>query len=113
MQIPKGDGEYRELTIINLFDQIAQQAVYQVIAPILEKEMSKHSYGFRKGIGTKIPVSKMADVLLHAKNICTVELDFKKCFDNIPLEKAIGAMKEMGIKNFRLLRSTILILSMI
>lgn len=105
VQIPKGTGEYRELTIINLFDRIAQQAVYQIIAPILEKEMSKHSYGFRKGIGTKIPVSKMADVLLQAKDIYTVELDFKKCFDNIPLEKAIGAMKEMGIKNFQLLRT--------
>ena len=67
--------------------------------------MSKHSYGFRKGIGAKIPVSKMADVLLHAKDIYTVELDFKKCFDNIPLEKVIGRLKEMGIKNFRLLRT--------
>lgn len=105
VKIPKGNGEFRELTIINLFDRIAQQAVYQIIAPILESKMSKHSYGFRKGIGTKIPVSKMADILLHTKDIYTVELDFKKCFDNIPLDKAIGAMKEMGIKNFQLLRT--------
>ena len=105
VKIPKGNGEVRELKIINLFDRIAQQAVYQIIAPILESKMSKHSYGFRKGIGTKIPVSKMADILLHTKDIYTVELDFKKCFDNIPLDKAIGAMKEMGIKNFQLLRT--------
>ena len=105
VQIPKGKGEYRELTIINLYDRIAQQAVYQIISPLLEGQMSKHSYGFRKGIEAKIPVSRLADILLHSKDTYTVELDFKKCFDNIPLDKAIGCLKEMGIKNFQLLRT--------
>ena len=105
VQIPKGNGEHRELTIINLYDRIAQQAVYQVISPILEQEMSEHSYGFRKGISAKIPVCKLASVLLHSKEVYTVELDFKKCFDNIPLDKAIGCVKEMGIRDFQLLRT--------
>lgn len=105
VQIPKENGEFRELTIINLFDRIAQQAVYQIISPLLEEQMSKHSYGFRKGIGAKIPVSKLATTLNKSKDIYTIELDFKKCFDNIPLEKAIGCVKEMGIKNFQLLRT--------
>ncbi|MBQ6298265.1 MAG: group II intron reverse transcriptase domain-containing protein [Selenomonadaceae bacterium] len=105
VHIPKGNGEFRELTIINLFDRIAQQAVYQIISPLLEGKMSKHSYGFRKGIGAKVPVSRLADILLHQKETYTVELDFKKCFDNIPLDKAIGCLKEMGIKNFQLLRT--------
>ena len=104
-QIPKSNGEYRELTILNLFDRIAQQAVYQIISAIVEKQMSEHSYGFRKGISAKIPVCKLASVLLHSKEVYTVELDFKKCFDNIPLEKAIGCLKELGIKDFLLLRT--------
>lgn len=104
-QIPKSNGKYRELTILNLFDRIAQQAVYQIISPIVEKQMSEHSYGFRKGISAKIPVCKLASVLLHSKEVYTVELDFKKCFDNIPLEKAIGCLKELGIKDFLLLRT--------
>ena len=105
VKIPKGNGEHRELTIINLFDRIAQQAVYQIISPIVEKQMSKHSYGFRKGISAKVPASKLATTLNKNKDIYTVELDFKKCFDNIPLDKAIGCLKEMGIKNFQLLRT--------
>lgn len=105
VKIPKDNGEFRELTIINLFDRIAQQAVYQIISPILEEQMSKHSYGFRKGIGAKIPVSRLATTLNRNKDIYTVELDFKKCFDNIPLDKAIGRLKEMGIRNFQLLRT--------
>ena len=105
VQIPKGDGDFRTLIIINLFDRIAQQAVYQIISPIVEEQMSKHSYGFRKGISAKVPVSKLATVLQRTKDTYTIELDFKKCFDNIPLEKAIGCVKEMGIKNFQLLRT--------
>ena len=105
VHIPKANGDFRELTIINLFDRIAQQVVYQVISPILETKMSKHSYGFRKGIGSKAAVSRLAGILLHSKDVYTVELDFKKCFDNIPLDKAIGALKEMGINNFQLLRT--------
>lgn len=105
VRIPKGNGEFREITIINLFDRIAQQAVYQIISPILEKQMSKHSYGFRKEISVKVPVSLLASTLVHSKDIYTVELDFKKCFDNIPLDKAIGYIKEMGIENFQLLRT--------
>ena len=105
VQIPKGNGEFRSLTIINLFDRIAQQAVYQIISPILEEQMSKHSYGFRKGIGAKIPVSRLAATLNRNKDIYTVELDLKKCFDNIPLDKAIERLKEMEIKNFQLLRT--------
>ena len=105
VQIPKNNGEHRELTIINLFDRIAQQAVYQIISSILEGQISAHSYGFRKGIGAKIPIGRLADSLFHTKDIYTVELDFKKCFDNIPLDKAIGSVKEMGIKNFQLLRT--------
>lgn len=105
VKIPKGNGEFRELTVINLFDRIAQQAVLQIITPILEPKMSIHSYGFRTGINPKLPVSKLASVLLNSKNIYTVELDIKKCFDNIPLEKAIGCIKEMGIKDYQLLRT--------
>jgi len=67
--------------------------------------MSKHGYGFRKGIGAKIPVSRLATTLNRNKDIYTIELDFKKCFDNIPLYKAIGRLKEMGIRNFQLLHT--------
>lgn len=105
INIPKENGEYRELTIINLYDRIAQQAVYQIISPILESKMSKHSYGFRMGFNAKMPVSELARILNRSKDTYTVELDFKKCFDNIPLEKAIGCIKAMGINNFQILRT--------
>lgn len=61
--------------------------------------MSKYSYGFIKVIRNKSAVSRLADILLHSKDVYTVELDFKKCSDNIPLDyckvhqRAVGNCK--------------------
>ena len=105
VSIPKKDGKTRELTIINLYDRYAQQAVYRVVNPIIESKMSKHSYGFRLGISAKVPVARVADSILHSKNIYTVEIDFTKCFDNIPLDKALNKLRELGVKDSRLIKT--------
>lgn len=104
--IPKKNGKTRTLTILNLFDRIAQQAIYQIIQPILERKFSRNSYGFRTGINAKIPTSKICTLLTHTKSeIYTVEMDFSSCFDKIKLERAIGAMKDLGIKDHLLIKT--------
>ena len=103
VDIPKKNGKIRTLTIINLFDRIAQQAVYQMIEPILDRNMSKDSYGFRKGISTKIPVSKICAKVSNSKEVFTVEVDFTKCFDNIPLDKTLDMLRELGVNDAKLI----------
>lgn len=106
VQIPKGNGQYREISIINYYDRIAQECVHYVLTPLIEPNMSKHSYGFKKGIGTKIPVSKACNVINQNKEIYTVEIDFEKCFDNIPLESAIGRLiEDFGIRDYLLIKT--------
>ena len=97
VKIPKKDGSFRNITICNLYDRMAQQCVYKVINTRLEMNMDSQSFGFRKGISAKIPVSRVCDVALHSKEFYTVEIDFNKCFDNIPLEKALDMLRELGI----------------
>ena len=106
IEIPKVSGGAREITVCNLYDRIAQQAVCQIINPILEPKFSSHSYGFRTGISAKVPVSKICSSILNSDKSYTIEIDFKKCFDNIPLDKALDSMKKLGI-NERLLLKTI------
>lgn len=103
IEIDNLDGSTRKISIINLYDRIAQQAVYRQIYKILETNMSKHSYGFRFGINSKIVVSKVANVARMYKDASSIELDFVKCFDNIPLEKALTNMKHLGITDHKLL----------
>lgn len=101
--MPQKNGETRTLTILNLYDRIAQQAIYQMIEPILDKNMSEDSYGYRKGINTKIPVAKICSKVTNSKEIFTVEVDFKKCFDTIPLDKALDMLRVLGVNDAKLI----------
>ena len=47
--IPKPDGGERELGIPTVTDRLIQQALLQVLQPILDPQFSEHSYGFRPG----------------------------------------------------------------
>ena len=47
--IPKPDGGERELGIPTVTDRLIQQALLQVLQPILDPTFSSHSYGFRPG----------------------------------------------------------------
>ncbi|OPY09335.1 MAG: Group II intron-encoded protein LtrA [Syntrophus sp. PtaB.Bin001] len=47
--IPKPDGGKRELGILTVTDRLIQQALLQVLQPILDPIFSEHSYGFRPG----------------------------------------------------------------
>jgi retron-type reverse transcriptase len=47
--IAKPDGGERELGIPTVVDRLIQQALLQVLQPLLDPSFSEHSYGFRPG----------------------------------------------------------------
>nr|WP_234704481.1 reverse transcriptase domain-containing protein [Sinorhizobium meliloti] len=47
--IPKPDGGERELGIPTVTDRLIQQALLQVLQPLLDPAFSEHSHGFRPG----------------------------------------------------------------
>jgi RNA-directed DNA polymerase len=47
--IPKPDGGERELGIPTVTDRLIQQALLQVLQPLLDPTFSEHSFGFRPG----------------------------------------------------------------
>lgn len=49
VMIPKPDGSQRELGIPTVTDRLIQQALLQVLQPLLDPDFSEHSYGFRPG----------------------------------------------------------------
>lgn len=46
--IPKADGSERELGIPTVTDRLIQQALLQVLQPLIDPTFSEHSYGFSK-----------------------------------------------------------------
>ncbi|SCK38872.1 RNA-directed DNA polymerase [Variovorax sp. HW608] len=82
VQIPKLGGEYRELGIPTVVDRLIQQALLQVLQPVIDPTFSEHSFGFRPGRSAHGAV-----LLAHSyvQQGCTVvvDVDLEKFFDRV------------------------------
>jgi len=94
--IPKPDGGERELGIPTVTDRLIQQALLQVLQPILDRTFSEHSYGFRPGRRAHDAVLA-AHAYVQAGRRIVVDVDLEKFFDRVNhdilidrLQKRIG-----------------------
>lgn len=82
VQIPKPDGSKRDLGIPSVKDRWIQQAVYQVLSPIFDKEFSETSYGFRPGRRCENAIVKALEYMNDGYD-WIVDMDLSKFFDNV------------------------------
>lgn len=80
--IPKPDGGERELGIPTVTDRLIQQALLQVLQPILDPTFSEHSYGFRPGRRARDAVLA-AQAHVQAGRQVVVDVDLEKFFDRV------------------------------
>ena len=82
VEIPKTNGGIRQLGIPTVIDRFVQQAMLQVLTPVLDPTFSVSSYGFR-------PDKSAHDALLQAKEyvldgrIYVVDIDLAQFFDRV------------------------------
>lgn len=82
VMIPKPDGSERELGIPTVLDRLVQQALLQVLQPLIDPTFSDHSYGFRPGRGAHDAV-KTARAYVQSGKRVVVDVDLSKFFDRI------------------------------
>ncbi len=94
--IPKPDGGERELGIATVTDRLIQQALLQVLQPILDPTFSEHSYGFRPGRRAHDAVLAAQSYVQSGRRV-VVDVDLEKFFDRVNhdilidrLQKRIG-----------------------
>lgn len=82
VEIPKPTGGMRELGIPTVLDRLIQQALLQVLQPIIDPTFSEFSYGFRPGRSAH-------DAVLQAQRYAqegfrvVVDVDLEKFFDRV------------------------------
>ena len=82
VQIPKSGGGMRELGIPTVTDRLIQQALLQVLQPLIDPSFSNHSYGFRPG-------RRAHDAVLAAQRHVqegwrvVVDVDLERFFDRV------------------------------
>jgi group II intron reverse transcriptase/maturase len=82
VRIPKPGGGERELGIPTVTDRLIQQALLQVLQPILDPEFSEYSYGFRPGRRAHDAVL-MAQYYAQKGDRVVVDVDLEKFFDRV------------------------------
>ena len=92
VSIPKPDGGERELGIPTVTDRLIQQALLQVLQPLVDPTFSKHSYGFRPG-------RRAHDAVLAAQGYVqsglrtVVDVDLEKFFDRVNHDILMGHLR--------------------
>jgi RNA-directed DNA polymerase len=80
--IPKSGGGVRELGIPTALDRFIQQALLQVLQPLIDPSFSPHSYGFRPGRRAHDAV-KAAQAYVQGGRRWVVDVDLEKFFDRV------------------------------
>ena len=80
--IPKPGGGQRELGIPTVVDRLIQQALLQVLQPLVDPGFSAHSHGFRPGHSAHGAVLQ-AQQHVQAGNRFVVDVDLEKFFDRV------------------------------
>lgn len=81
-EIPKPGGGIRQLGIPTVRDRLVQQAILQVLEPLIDPTLSESSYGFRPGRGAHDALHAAADYVREGR-VIVVDLDLEKFFDRV------------------------------
>lgn len=82
VMIAKPDGSQRELGIPTVLDRLIQQALLQVLQPLIDPSFSDHSHGFRPGRRAHDAV-KAARAYVQSGKRVVVDVDLAKFFDRV------------------------------
>lgn len=103
--IPKEGGGERELGIPTVLDRLVQQAILQVLQPLLDPSFSEHSYGFRPGRSAHDAVGAAQGYIQDGRSI-VVDVDLERFFDRVNHDVLMDRLwKRIGDKRvLRLIR---------
>ena len=91
--IPKPDGSERELGIPTVTDRLIQQALLQVLQPLIDPAFSEHSHGFRPGRRARDAVLAAQRHVQDGYRI-VVDVDLSKFFDRVNHDILIDRLKK-------------------
>ena len=93
VEIPKPNGQVRKLGIPVVRDRVIQQAIRQVIEPLIDPHFMENSHGFRPGKGTHSALKQCVKYYEEGYKF-VVDCDLKECFDKLNHDKLIHYLEQ-------------------
>lgn len=103
VMIPKRGGGERMLGIPTVVDRLIQQAILQVLQPLIDPTFSDHSHGFRPGRSAHDAVRQMRDYVIEGRE-WVVDIDLEKFFDRVNHDILMGRLAKR-IEDPKMLRA--------
>ena len=91
VSIAKSGGGTRELGIPTVVDRLIQQALLQVLQPLIDPSFSEHSHGFRPGRSAHGAV-RQAQRYVSEGYTTVVDVDLEKFFDRVNHDILMGRL---------------------
>lgn len=91
VEIPKDNGQKRQLGIPTVVDRVIQQAIGQVLSALYEPQFSDHSYGFRPKRNAHQALERCRKYITEGY-VYAVDLDLEKFFDKVNHSKLIEVL---------------------
>ncbi|WP_374965264.1 group II intron reverse transcriptase/maturase [Lysinibacillus sp. RS5] len=89
VEIPKGNGDTRKLGIPTVTDRVIQQAVVQILTPIIDPIFSDYSYGFRPNKSAHQAITQAQSYMDEGYKF-VVDMDLEKFFDRVQHDKLMS-----------------------
>lgn len=89
VEIPKAQGGIRKLGIPTVLDRVIEQAIVQVLTPIVEPHFSEFSYGFRPKRRAQQAIIQLLEYF-NDGYLYVVDIDLEKFFDKVPQDRLMS-----------------------
>ncbi|WP_246125407.1 group II intron reverse transcriptase/maturase [Exilibacterium tricleocarpae] len=82
VEIDKPNGGKRQLGIPTVIDRVIQQAIVQILSPMIDPTFSENSFGFRPQRSAHQAVKQVQQIIKQQRRIA-VDVDLSKFFDRV------------------------------
>src|SRR5215469_16195985 len=82
VEIPKGGGKMRQLSIPSIRDRVVQGALKLILEPIFEADFQPGSFGYRPKKSAHTAIQRVSTAILQGKTY-VIDLDLRSYFDTV------------------------------
>jgi RNA-directed DNA polymerase len=82
VEIPKGEGKMRPLSIPSIRDRVVQGALKLILEPIFEADFQPGSFGYRPKKSAHAAIGRVGEAILQGKSY-VIDFDLRSYFDTV------------------------------
>ena len=82
VEIPKGGGKMRQLSIPSIRDRVVQGALKLILEPIFEADFQPGSFGYRPKKSAHTAIQRVSTAILEGKTY-VIDFDLRSYFDTV------------------------------